>query len=132
MASVYPAGMCARYDYALDPHEHNLRDFFFRNGWSLTSGMWGARGDPPVVRHIGEVSRGVKVSPGDPDHTRFARLPTDADYHFETGERVDERERVDTALTRDLPRPDRWVAEGEPVVARGAGDLGDRPDALRV
>ena len=88
MASVYPAGLCARYDYALDPHEHNLRDFFFRNGWSLTSGMWGARGDPPVVRHIGEVSRGVKVSPGDPDHARFARLPTDADYHFATGERV--------------------------------------------
>ena len=91
MASLYPAGLCARYDYALDPHEHNLRDFFFRNGWSLTSGMWGARGDPPVVRHIGEISRGVKVSVGDPDHARFARLPTDADYHFETGERVDER-----------------------------------------
>jgi len=105
MASLYPAGLCARYDYALDPHEHNLRDFFFKNGWGLTSGMWGARGDPPVVRHIGEISRGVKVSPGDPDHARFARLPTDADYHFETGERVEDAfcERVDEMRERVTP-----------------------------
>ena len=86
MASLYPKLVVQTYVNsrpALDPHEHTLRAFFGALG--MWSGMWGGRGDAPVVRHVGEVSRGHKVSPGDPDAPRFAGLPTDGDYRFDTG-----------------------------------------------
>jgi hypothetical protein len=89
MASLYPKLIVQTYMNAkqrLDPHEHTLRAFF--GGLGMWSSMWGARGDPPTVRHVGELSRGRKVSPGDPDFARFARLPVDGDYRFDTGEPV--------------------------------------------
>ena len=90
MASLYPKLIVQTYvnsNASLDPHEHTLRAFFGEK-LGMWSGMWGARGDPPAVRHVGEVSRGKKVSPGDPDYPRFAGLPTDGDYRFDTGEPV--------------------------------------------
>lgn len=84
MASLYPRDLALRYDFAIDPHEHNARAFFGEH-FGMWSGMWGQRQDPPLITHIGEVSRGIKVSDYDSDAPRFAHLPTTQDYHFATG-----------------------------------------------
>lgn len=86
MASVYPRDLVTRFVSDKDPHEHTVRDYFMK--WNMASGMWGSRGDPPVVEHIGIVSRGLKVSEYDVEAARFSRLPVGHDYHFLTGERV--------------------------------------------
>ncbi len=83
MASVYPRLLVQRFVSDRDPHEHTVRDYFAR--WGMASGMWGARGDAPTVRHVGEVSRGLKVSEDDAAYADFAGLPREGDYHFATG-----------------------------------------------
>lgn len=84
MASLYPRDLALRFDFATDPHEHNARAFF-GDFFGMWSGMWGQRHDPPLITHIGEVSRGIKISDYDSDASRFAHLPTSRDYHFVSG-----------------------------------------------
>ncbi len=86
MASVYPRDLVTRFVSDKDPHEHTVRDYFA--SWNMSSGMWGSRGDPPAVEHIGIISRGLKVSEYDVEAARFSKLPVGHDYHFLTGERV--------------------------------------------
>lgn len=83
MASVYPRLLVQRFASENDPHEHTVRDYF--KAWGMASGMWGGRRDAPVVRHVGEVSRGLKVSENDAAYADFAGLPREGDYHFATG-----------------------------------------------
>lgn len=95
MASVYPRELVTRFVSEADPHEHTVRDFF--GEWGMSSGMWGGRGDAPVVRHVGEVSRGLKVSEDDAAYADFAGLPRGVDYHFATGAPVSSAAKPATA-----------------------------------
>lgn len=81
MCSVYPVAIAARYDPAIGgpPQEDTVNIFYLRQG--LTSAMYGDRTDPPIIRHIGEVSRGLKGK-------GFEFLPENSDYDYRTGRRL--------------------------------------------
>lgn len=87
MCSLYPREIVDRYSYQHEPHEHTVRDFFS----GMPSGMIGGRQDPPRVLHTGLVSRGLKVTPGQPSWERFSSFSTEDDYHFDTGKPVESR-----------------------------------------
>ena len=86
MCSLYPRDLVCRFPCGTadpDPHEHTIRDFFA--GWNMHGAMLGAREAPPAITHVGEVSRGKRVSEYDSSYECFSWLPTAGDYHFRTG-----------------------------------------------
>jgi hypothetical protein len=86
MCSVYPRDLVTRYDFSCgDPHEHTIRDFY--KSWNMHSALYGLRHDTPTIRHLGEWSRGRKVSEGDVQAQRFAKVHAIlGDYHYATGQ----------------------------------------------
>jgi hypothetical protein len=85
MCSVYPRDLVVRYDFSVgDPHEHTIRDFF--KTWNMHSALYGRRQDTTIIHHLGEWSRGRKVSEDDSQAQRFARVHAiRGDYHYRTG-----------------------------------------------
>ena len=84
MAALYPRDIVMRIPVNMEPQEHTVAQFYAPK---LIGALWGYRNETPHVRHIGEISRGIK-GPG------FEHLPVDTDYHFNTGTEITGRERT--------------------------------------